>query len=82
MTYRMDSDIVHPYGWFDPINLSIIPIHEYRKWMNSNKDNNSGNYAGGKTKFIVFFTFFCKLKLNREEFVITLFFMQYSIEKN
>ena len=47
MTYRMDSDIVHPYGWFEPINLSIISIHpgpeEYRKWTNNNKDNNSGN---------------------------------------
>jgi len=22
MTYRLDSDIVHPYGWFEPINTS------------------------------------------------------------
>jgi len=27
MTTRWDSDIVHPYGWIEPLNASSVPLH-------------------------------------------------------
>ena len=54
MTYRWDSDIVLPYGWFYPKELGSMA---------------SINYAQGKTKLVAWFASNCRRVNGRFEFV-------------
>ncbi len=64
MTTRWDSDIVHPYGWIEPVNASLVPLHptpeQVRLLMTA---NNLTNYAtiGNKTKMAAWFSSRCNL---------------------
>jgi len=65
MTTRWDSDIVHPYGWIEPLNAFLVPLHpspdQVRRLM---AENNSTNYAamGNRTKIAAWFSSRCHLK--------------------
>ena len=78
MTYRWDSDVVHPYGWIEPIKSSV-PLHpspeEYDRLLN---EKSEVNYAAGKTKMAAFFATNCLSRAEREEAVYEL--MDYSIQ--
>lgn len=65
MTYRLDSDIVHPYGWFQPINSSGSS-------QNDMKEQLDVNYAAGKTKMAAFFATNCYSRSGREDTVYEL----------
>jgi len=74
MTYRWDSDVVHPYVWIEPIDEKVVPMHPtqevYKQSMESFllslKDMNV-NYAAGKTKMILSFASSCNTKSRREK---------------
>lgn len=69
MTYRWDSDVVHPYGWIEPINPSI-PLHPmpamYKKLV---AEPPVTNYAAGKTRMAVAFESNCRTKSKRENVI-------------
>jgi len=50
MTFRWDSDVVHPYGWIEP--MGTVPLHpnqeEYEPLV---AEPLVVNYAAAKTKF-------------------------------
>jgi len=67
MTYRWDSDVVHPYGWIEPLGIESIPMHPssevYQRSMESFrasllKDNI--NHASDKAKMVLPFISNCK----------------------
>jgi len=33
MTYRLDSDIISPYGWFLPVDPSVVPMYPNRSQL-------------------------------------------------
>ena len=62
MTYRWDPDVVHPYGWIEPIeslSMDSDPIEEPPLF----------NYADGKTKMAVWFVSNCESLSGREGLV-------------
>ena len=74
MTYRLDSDIVHPYGWIEPNDPHQVPLHpgseEYKRLVE--QAATEVNHAVGKTKMAVFFASNCNSHSNREELVFQL----------
>lgn len=70
MTYRWDSDVVHPYGWIEPINSSAVPLHpneeQVERLISEPVDI---NYAAGKTKMAAWFNSMCSSKSGREAVV-------------
>lgn len=59
MTYRHDSDVVNPYGWFSKKNISLEEDHYV-------------NYATNKTKVAAWFVSNCESLSGRNEFVAAL----------
>ena len=59
MTYRWDSDIVLPYGWFHP-ETKMSDDAFANEWM---------NHARGKTKLIAWFVSNCLAISGRSEYV-------------
>lgn len=58
MTYRWDSDIVHPYAWIEP--NGSIPLHPTEDDLQRLiTESSSVNYAAGKMKMAVVFTTNC-----------------------
>ena len=56
MTYRLDSDIVMPYGWFYPRTANVKRLEK------------SINYAQGKTKLVAWFVSNCHRLNGRLEY--------------
>lgn len=49
MTYRWDSDVIHPYGWIQP--MKDLPMHpDVREVERLTQEAQLINYAKGKTK--------------------------------
>jgi len=75
MTYRWDSDIVNPYGWIEPINPTVVPIHPdaalYSQLIEESHIKDAEvNYAAGKTKMAIFFQTSCHDRFsNRNELI-------------
>lgn len=69
MTYRWDSDVVHPYGWFQP--NSTIPLHPKAEEMPHliKEGTPLVNYAAGKSKMAVWFITNCRSMAGRDEMV-------------
>ncbi len=76
MTYRWDSDVVHPYGWIEPIDINSIPMHPseevYKRLLESFNRESRKSYAAGKDKLAVAMASNCGTKSNREEMVLNM----------
>ena len=75
MTYRRDSDIFNPYGWFTSLNQSIIfdsaqiDSQTLHRLLYKVHFDPAINYAAGKTKKVAWFVSNCKSLSARNEFV-------------
>lgn len=68
MTYRWDSDVVHPYGWFEP--KGSIPLHPTEEEMsNLLAEAHLVNYAASKTKMAAWFISNCRSMSGRDDMV-------------
>lgn len=62
MTPRWDSDIVHPFGWIEPINASLVPLHadaEYFRRLRSENNKTLQTHfveLGQRTKMAAWFS--------------------------
>ena len=63
MTTRWDSDIVHPYGWIEPLNASSVPLHpspeQVRRLISENNSTNFG--TNNRTRMAAWFSSRCNL---------------------
>jgi len=77
MTFRWDSDIVHPYGWIEP--NGTVPLHpneeEYGRLV---AEPPKVDYAAGKTKMAAWMVTNCKAQSGRNDLVKHL--MEHGIE--
>jgi len=75
MTYRWDSDIIHPYGWITPAvhDPYPVPMHPDSLQLERLKAETSQpyrtNYALGKTKMVTWFVSNCNAPSGRLEYV-------------
>ena len=71
MTYRWDSDVVYPYGWIEPVDPAILPLHPNKDVVDRfiRNNNNKENFAAGKTKMAVWFVSNCFSFSGRNELV-------------
>lgn len=65
MTYRWDSDVVHPYGWIEPSNGMPVKPEEIERL----RSVQTVNYAAGKTKMAATMVTNCKSQSGRLRFV-------------
>lgn len=75
ITYRWDSDVVFPYGWFSPVNESYVPMKPETDQLKrlileetSSSSPDSINYAENKTKLVAWFVSNCVSHSARNEF--------------
>lgn len=72
MTYRHDSDIVHPYGWIVPVRPDVIPLRpnatQLQRLLAETKRNQI-NHAKRKTKKVAWFVSNCASHDGRNEYV-------------
>lgn len=70
MTYRLDSDIITPYGWFLPVNSSVVPMYptksQLRELISHTKVT---DFVRAKSKMAVWAVSNCKATNGRNEFV-------------
>jgi len=68
MTFRWDSDVVHPYGWIEP--NGFIPVHpnegEYQRLIAEPLEM---NYAKGKTKMAAWMVTNCNAVSGRSNLI-------------
>lgn len=76
MTYRWDSDVIHPYGWIEPLDIDSMPMHPspevYERSMDSFRATllkYNINNAAGRTKMAVSFISHCKTQSRREKVI-------------
>lgn len=74
MTYRWDSDIVHPYGWFLPTNPAVVPMRPSATQLQELFDKVPKkqfiyNFTKDKKKLIAWFVSNCQSNSGRNEFV-------------
>ncbi len=74
MTYRWDSDVIHPYLWIEPLDENAVPMHPtpevYKESMESfllSSKDMKVNYAAGKTKMVLSFSSNCNSRSRREK---------------
>ncbi|XP_046437835.1 alpha-(1,3)-fucosyltransferase C-like [Daphnia pulex] len=75
MTYRRDSDIFNPYGWFKSANQAVIfdssqfDLKTLPRLLQETHLDSAVNYATGKTRKVAWFVSNCKSLSARNEYV-------------
>jgi alpha-1,3-fucosyltransferase len=66
MTYRWDSDMIHPYGYITPTgDVPLHPTPDQMKKLFLLSDDIKVNYAQGKTKMAAWFVSHCNSQMSR-----------------
>lgn len=73
MTYRWDSDIVHPYGWMVPLNSSAVPMNpepaQLKGLLAQTRAEGAVNYAKGKSRLVAWIVSHCDSAGGRDDYV-------------
>lgn len=70
MTYRLDSDITTPYGWFLPVDPSVVPMYPKRSQLKQLlSKTNVTDFIRLKSKMAVWVAPDCKSNNGRNEMV-------------
>ncbi len=73
MTYRLDSDIVTPYGWFLPIDPAMVPMYPNQSQLRELISNTKvTDFVRAKSKMAVWAVSNCKATNGRNELVYVL----------
>lgn len=68
MTYRKDSDVYNPYGWFRNLSNSELNL-QLESAKQQNEISSTFNYSAGKTKKVAWFVSNCVSQSARNEYV-------------
>lgn len=69
MTYRWDSDVIHPYAWLEPVDT--LPLHPPREvYEPIMAEPAEFNYAAGRTKMVAMFSTNCYMVYSGRDRVI------------